>query len=245
VAFLLRDPWRVHAEDPRGGSSLLGTTPISSGLRLVTPRQGTPHSCVRSSGLTFASQADVGWCFSGCPRLRLWGVELRSSGPLDGCPARIERPHVLRSEWTETLVLLDAGTGLRRLVTEPSLLEGIESVQVLLSHFHLDHVVGLTYLSALPSRQPVQVFGPGRWLYETKTQEVLGRLITLPSSPIHCAMHQWSCRSWRRRGCKLQAFLCTCALRSGIRLRRSECGSARTWPTSRIRRTTWECRLRL
>ena len=30
VAFLLRVPWRVHAEDPRGGSSLPGTTPTSS-----------------------------------------------------------------------------------------------------------------------------------------------------------------------------------------------------------------------
>jgi ribonuclease BN (tRNA processing enzyme) len=53
-----------------------------------------------------------------------------------------------------SLILLDAGTGIRRLVTDPALHGGVESIHVMLSHFHLDHVVGLSYLSALPEEIP-------------------------------------------------------------------------------------------
>ncbi|MGD2114802.1 MAG: MBL fold metallo-hydrolase, partial [Acidobacteriota bacterium] len=45
-------------------------------------------------------------------------------------------------------LLLDAGTGVARLL-EPrvrELLEGVEQLDVILSHFHLDHVIGLSYL---------------------------------------------------------------------------------------------------
>lgn len=46
-------------------------------------------------------------------------------------------------------LLLDAGTGARRLVTEASLLDGVDHLEVALTHFHLDHVCGLGYLEAL------------------------------------------------------------------------------------------------
>lgn len=81
------------------------------------------------------------------------------------------------------LVLLDAGTGLRKLVTAPSVVSGIESIHVLLSHFHLDHVVGLSYLSALPHELAVHISGPGAWLYATPTEEILNVLIGPPYQP--------------------------------------------------------------
>jgi len=46
-------------------------------------------------------------------------------------------------------LVIDAGTGLRRLVGEPKLLGGIERLHVVLTHWHLDHVSGLAYLPAL------------------------------------------------------------------------------------------------
>ncbi len=48
---------------------------------------------------------------------------------------------------TEALVL-DAGTGLGALHINPALLDGVETVMVVLSHFHLDHVTGLGFVSA-------------------------------------------------------------------------------------------------
>jgi ribonuclease BN (tRNA processing enzyme) len=57
-----------------------------------------------------------------------------------------------------TLLVFDAGTGFRRLLDpeHAGLLDGAEEVQLFLSHYHLDHVCGLAYLSGvLPGRQVV------------------------------------------------------------------------------------------
>lgn len=75
-------------------------------------------------------------------------------------------------------LVVDAGTGLSRLVEDPRLLEGVRALDVVLTHFHLDHVVGLAYLPALPLA--ARVHGPGRWLYGQSTEEILGRLVAPP-----------------------------------------------------------------
>jgi ribonuclease BN (tRNA processing enzyme) len=87
-------------------------------------------------------------------------------------------PHVL---------LIDAGTGIQRLVERPELLAGAESVDILLTHFHLDHVVGLSYLPALPIADVVTVWGPGELLADIATRAVLERLLSPPlfSAPLN------------------------------------------------------------
>jgi ribonuclease BN (tRNA processing enzyme) len=78
----------------------------------------------------------------------------------------------------DRLLVLDAGTGLRRLVTEPGLLAGVREIDLVLSHFHLDHVIGLSYLAALD--RPVTVHGPGDWLYGRPTAELVEELLRPP-----------------------------------------------------------------
>jgi ribonuclease BN (tRNA processing enzyme) len=77
------------------------------------------------------------------------------------------------------LLLLDAGTGLRRLVTEPALVDGVERLYVALSHFHLDHVVGLAALSGfgMDSRE---VWMPARLLAGIQAGDLLERLVGPP-----------------------------------------------------------------
>jgi ribonuclease BN (tRNA processing enzyme) len=75
-------------------------------------------------------------------------------------------------------LLVDAGTGLRRLVTEPELLDGVERLDIVLTHFHLDHVSGLTGLPAL--RVPVELWAAGRSLLGTPTIDLLHRLLDPP-----------------------------------------------------------------
>jgi ribonuclease BN (tRNA processing enzyme) len=77
-------------------------------------------------------------------------------------------------------LVIDAGTGISRLLEAPHLLEGVERMDVLLTHFHLDHVVGLAYLPALPLKLPPTLYGPGEWLYGTSTSSVLERLVRRP-----------------------------------------------------------------
>jgi len=85
----------------------------------------------------------------------------------------------------DRLLVLDAGTGIRRLVTEPALLAGVSGVDLVLSHFHLDHLIGLSYLTALD--RPVTVHGPGGWLYRRPTTELLDDVLRPPyrASTLH------------------------------------------------------------
>jgi ribonuclease BN (tRNA processing enzyme) len=81
----------------------------------------------------------------------------------------------------EDALALDAGTGLQRLVADPALLDGVRRLDIVLTHFHLDHVCGLTYLPALPVRPTV--WAPGAWLYDTPSVELLAPLRRAPISP--------------------------------------------------------------
>jgi ribonuclease BN (tRNA processing enzyme) len=78
----------------------------------------------------------------------------------------------------EHALLIDAGTGIQRLVEDPSLLQGVGRLDIVLTHFHLDHVAGLGYVPALPLL-PI-VWGPGEALYKASTATILGRVIGPP-----------------------------------------------------------------
>lgn len=79
-------------------------------------------------------------------------------------------------------LLLDAGTGVSRLL-EPELqkvLEPYPSLDIVLSHYHLDHVVGLSYLPAVWNRGPVRIWAPGPPFVDALPQEALQSLIRPP-----------------------------------------------------------------
>lgn len=78
-------------------------------------------------------------------------------------------------------LLLDAGTGLWRLAADPSPLAGVERIDLVLSHLHLDHVAGLAAVPSLPA--PVTIWAPGGWLYGTPSERLLEPLMTAPLSP--------------------------------------------------------------
>jgi ribonuclease BN (tRNA processing enzyme) len=80
----------------------------------------------------------------------------------------------------DTAVVLDAGTGVRRLALDRSLLDGITRVHICLTHFHLDHVIGLSYAGELGV--PVEVWGGGAALEATPTVEIVSRLLASPFS---------------------------------------------------------------
>jgi ribonuclease BN (tRNA processing enzyme) len=80
--------------------------------------------------------------------------------------------------------MIDAGTGVARLIERPELLEGIERLDILLTHFHLDHICGLAYLPALGHCPGATIWGPGRVLYGTSTAELLDRVSREPFHPV-------------------------------------------------------------
>jgi ribonuclease BN (tRNA processing enzyme) len=78
-------------------------------------------------------------------------------------------------------LLVDAGTGARRLLSDRRLLEGVERLHVVLTHFHLDHVIGLFYLA--DARVPVEVWGAGEALEGVSTRSLVDRLLASPFAP--------------------------------------------------------------
>ena len=78
-------------------------------------------------------------------------------------------------------LLLDAGTGLRRLITDPGLLAGVKRLHICLSHFHMDHVAGLFY--AVDAGVPFEIWGGGEALEATPTKDLVARLLSSPFAP--------------------------------------------------------------
>lgn len=78
-------------------------------------------------------------------------------------------------------LLIDAGSGARRLLSDPSLLRDIERLHVVLTHFHLDHTLGLFFLPALEPQ--VELWAAGQALEQTSSSELIGRLLGPPFAP--------------------------------------------------------------
>jgi ribonuclease BN (tRNA processing enzyme) len=78
-------------------------------------------------------------------------------------------------------LLIDAGTGARRLLTDRSLLDGVARLHVVLTHFHLDHMGGLFYL--VDADRPLTVWGGGQLLEGIATRSLVERLLGSPFAP--------------------------------------------------------------
>lgn len=83
-------------------------------------------------------------------------------------------------------LLLDAGTGVARLAEDRvrEHLEGIETLDLLLTHYHLDHVVGLSILPGVSADRALRIHAPGPPLVDADPAEALCRLIHPPLFPI-------------------------------------------------------------
>lgn len=86
----------------------------------------------------------------------------------------------------EGAILLDAGSGVARLLEpEPrEMLAGRSALDVILTHYHLDHVIGLSYLPGVRPAGKVRIHAPGPPLVDADPAEALCRLIHPPLFPI-------------------------------------------------------------
>jgi ribonuclease BN (tRNA processing enzyme) len=84
-----------------------------------------------------------------------------------------------------TLLILDAGTGLGRFLRPPaaSLLDGVDEVHLLLTHYHLDHTVGLSYLSGVFPQLRVTVHVPEAAVNGVEPPDGVPSLIRPPFFP--------------------------------------------------------------
>lgn len=85
-------------------------------------------------------------------------------------------------------LLLDAGSGVCRLGEEriAALLEPVDRLEIVLSHYHLDHVIGLSYLPGVWRGRPARIWAPAPPLVDGSA-EGLRRLLAPPLFPVPLA----------------------------------------------------------
>lgn len=87
------------------------------------------------------------------------------------------------------LLLFDAGTGLRRLLDPEhgGLLQGAAEVHLFLSHYHLDHVCGLAYLSGVLPGRDIVIHPPAEDLTGVDPVAAVSELVRRPYNPVDLA----------------------------------------------------------
>jgi ribonuclease BN (tRNA processing enzyme) len=84
----------------------------------------------------------------------------------------------------DNAIIIDAGSGVGRFIERPELLIGTTRIDIVLTHFHLDHIAGLAYLPAIGLCDQTTIWGPGRLLYDTPTHQLLDHVSREPFHPV-------------------------------------------------------------
>lgn len=84
----------------------------------------------------------------------------------------------------DRLILIDAGSGLFHLRHYGSLLEAYDTLDLLLTHYHHDHLAGLPALPAFWSGRQLNIWGPGRPAYSRSAKEILETFTSTPFFPL-------------------------------------------------------------
>src|SRR5207248_6180819 len=120
-------------------------------------------------------------------KIRVWGCQgsLASPGPstvkYGGNTSSVE----VRLD-DGTLIILDAGTGIRDLGRHLTSGEGVKRINLFLSHLHLDHVEGIGFFSALWNPDvELHVWGPPSPL--RSLQDRIATIMSAALFPVHRA----------------------------------------------------------
>ena len=71
------------------------------------------------------------------------------------------------------LIMLDAGTGVSNIKHYQDILGKYDTLHIILTHYHLDHIIGLSYLLPYVSNKDVIIYGPGIPSYRKSTKKIL------------------------------------------------------------------------
>lgn len=83
----------------------------------------------------------------------------------------------IMAEHNDDLFLLDAGTGAANIKNYKSVLSKYDTIHLLLSHYHLDHTIGLIYLDLFVRSKHIKIYGPGRMAYPETTSHYIHTLL--------------------------------------------------------------------
>ena len=97
------------------------------------------------------------------------------------------------------LFILDAGTGMSNLRKYREVLDRYDTVHLLLSHYHLDHMIGLIYIDPFIREKRFRVYGPERMAYPETTEYYLHAFLRKEFFPEVLTLFPMMCGSWISR----------------------------------------------
>ncbi len=107
-------------------------------------------------------------------------MEARILGSGGWMPTDVRETTCIYFREDDDVLVVDAGTGFRRLVTEPELLDGVRRLSVVLTHFHVDHIMGLPFLGELEHVPQREIWGAGLSVEGIATEQLVRRLFDPP-----------------------------------------------------------------
>lgn len=95
-------------------------------------------------------------------------------------PAHGRQTHCTMIETKKQLILVDGGTGISQLMEHEHLLSFYEEVDLILTHYHMDHIMGLFFLPKFFRNKRLTIWGPTSPHYEPSCEEILRRYFERP-----------------------------------------------------------------
>ncbi len=115
--------------------------------------------------------------------IKLWGT--RGSVPAPGPETQVYGGNTpcITVEWQESLLVLDAGSGIRRLGNS-STIGRYPVIHILLTHLHMDHILGLGFFIPLfDPKAEIHIWGPASFNHSLIDR--LNRYLSPPLFPVN------------------------------------------------------------
>ena len=143
-------------------------------------------------------------------------MKLTILGSMGWIPVRDQHTCCYCLEYGDTLIIFDAGTGMARFSESwaRDILASYEKILILLSHYHLDHTLGLMYLTHSFKDKEIHIAGPGPSVYGRGVRDILSTLIAPPlfgrsitEFPMEIRFHDLGAGTTRIEGIQVDAIL--------------------------------------
>ena len=81
-------------------------------------------------------------------------------------------------EHSGKLIMLDAGTGVANLAAYSDVLARYDTIHVVLGHYHLDHIIGVSYMSNFLRLHNIVFYTPSTKYYRESGRQILDKLLS-------------------------------------------------------------------
>lgn len=95
-------------------------------------------------------------------------------------PTRQRETCTYLCEYKDNLIILDAGSGISRFKEYKELISKYKNIYIILSHYHLDHIIGLSYLPSFFKEHNLVIYAPSKKYYDKSSRDILVDFTTFP-----------------------------------------------------------------